>query len=212
MRKFWTIVLNAGYDVGVKNSRINEPLLPTAVGHRAYTMPGDIRVAETGHNHLVMGSVLLPSSEDLTDPTHWHWIIPNDGGGINQIYVGGGVEHSHTGALQGYPDGEDYVQPKYYILLITCDDAEYTNLADNGVDVYAERAATETTDENGNPSHSFAPLSTDEWGAGKRTAIKNRLKSALGLDLPEIITNDRRFISWILDFGGWRPEQESKHN
>ena len=33
----------------------------------------------------------------------------------------------------------------------------------------------------------------------------------MGLELPSIITNDKQFMSWILDFGGWRPEQEERH-
>lgn len=214
MRKFWTVVANAGYGIGTKNSRENYPDLPAAVGQRSWTMPGDIRVAEEGagaaaHNHLLHGSVALPSSE--AGDGHYHWIVPLPNGGIAQTYVGSGTPHNHPGELVAYPGEQDYVQPKYYVLLITCDDAEYTNLVNNGVVVLAERTASQVDDGQGGTEWVYAPLSTTTWGAGKISAVTTRLNNLLGLERPSVIDNDKKLIMWLLDFGAWRPEREDKH-
>lgn len=215
MRKFWTVRPNGGYGVGVKNARENYPSLPASVGQRSWTMPGDIHVAEptTGagnHNHLIMGSVALPSSEAADD--HYHWIMPIPGGGIKQVYIGSGTSHNHTGELVSHNGGQDYVQPKFYLLLITCDDAEYTSLMNAGVVNIAERVASEVDNGEGGTEWVYAPLSTSPWSAGKTTAVTNWLHNQLGLQRPSIVDDDKSLIIWLLDIAGWRPEQENKHN
>ena len=214
MRKFWTVRPNGGYGVGVKNGRSNYPDFPSLVGTREALIPGDIRVMEPtagagNHNHLIMGSIGLPSSEAADD--HYHWIIPKPGGGVRQVYIGAGTPHNHTGELMAHRGAQDYVQPKFYLVLVTCDEAEYAHLTSNGVVNVAERPGIEVDDGEGGTKWVYSPLSTTTWGAGKTNAVTNWLHNQLGLQRPDIVDDDKSLIVWLLDIAGWRPEQEDKH-
>lgn len=209
MRQFWTVVPNAGYGTGGLTE--NTPTLPAQVSARSWVMPGDLSVAEPtagegNHNHLIIGSMAAPSSEAADD--HIHWIVSKPSGGVRQITVGG-TPHTHGGELQ--KDGnQEYVRPKYFIMLITCDESEFANLQANGVDVYAERERTEIVNPEGGSTWQFGALSNTVWGSAKMTAIQNRLHNALGVVLPDGIDTDREFIPWILGIGGWRPTHEER--
>jgi hypothetical protein len=211
MRQFWTIRPNNGYGNGPKNQRINDIDWPEIAGaERAGYVYGDFRVAEEGaapadHNHLVFGSIGIPSSESNDD--HYHWFIQKPNGDIEQKYIGSGTPHEHPLQLQTDQNGLDYIQPKFYTVLVTCDEVEYQNLINFGFINIAERQGPGVLVEG---EWKFDPVTNTVWGAGKQNAITNDLRNQLGIQLPNIVNSDRKFLIWVSDIGGWRPEFEDK--
>jgi len=199
--KFWSVRLRVTAENGANTVAI--PDMPDGAQWRL-TQPGDLIVAEGGpagneHDHCIIGGNFgAPSSQIAID--HYHWFIRKPDKTIEQITIGT-VDHNHTSAI----DAVGRVLPKFYLLLVTCDDAAYQAFMDAGWLEFAERpydAETET----------FGPLDTTEWSAGVRETAENRVDNALGLELPSIIMNDKAFLIWLLDVGAHRYEQEDKHD
>jgi hypothetical protein len=201
MKKFWTVRPRIVDDEG--NNTIEIPPMPPNAAYRT-TVPGDLMVASGGpagneHDHCIIGGNFgAPSSQIGVD--HYHWFIRKPNNEIEQITIGA-PHHTHTSAVD--PIGR--VLPKFYLLLVTCDDAAYQAFMDAGWLEFAERPYDEETE-------TFGPLDTTEWSAGVREAAENRVSNALGLVLPSIINNDKEFLMWLLDVGAYRYEDESKHD
>lgn len=193
--KFWTVRPRIVED-GVNTIAMPGSMPPGAQWRT--TVPGDLMVAGGAHNHCIIGGNF--GAPNVGSPGHYHWFIRKPAGQIEQITIGA-AQHNHTGDIG--PNSR--VLPKFYLLLVTCDDAAFTAFSNAGWLIFARRpydAQTET----------FGPLSTAAWTAAKRTAAENKIANGLGLELPSMIDTDKEFIIWLLDVGAYRYEKEDKHD
>ena len=132
--KFWSVRPRIVQD---DTNTVAVPAMPQGAYYR-FTVPGDLMVAEGGpsgneHDHTIIGGNFgAPSSQIAID--HYHWFIRKPDNTIAQITIGA-ANHNHTSAI----DAVGRVLPKFYLLLVTCDDAAYQAFMDAGWLEFAER-------------------------------------------------------------------------
>jgi len=198
MHKFWTVRPRIVTPEG-KNT-IAIPALPPGAVYST-THPGDLIVAgqnTSGHVHTVIGGNIGAPNPDY--PQHYHWFIRRRDDTVATITIG---DEHHPHDLDVSPKG--FLLPKYYLLLVTANNPAFDALHSAGWIVFAERSYDEANDN-------YAPTSTTTWSTARREAIEDRINLFLGLALPAPIDNDKELLTWLLDLGSHRHENEERHN
>ena len=109
-----------------------------------------------------------------------------------------GVNPNHTHPiLEGGVSNARFL-PEFYMIWISGDDSAIADLDAAGQ--WAIAGESFVTFDVVNNVWEFGAINDTAWDAGTITSWENRLRVALGVELPSQITNGDRFVAWFGPF------------